>query len=148
MPQSQPSMPSKDALQRLLDGLQTLIREHLALARAEAKEDLRVMGRDLAYGAAGVPPLAVGYLMLMMALGYLLAQWLAPWAAFGIVALVNLGGGASLTVACRKRLMQNRLERKPSSTGEELQRNKAWLASLSESTRPAPDTKLTGHHST
>jgi hypothetical protein len=141
MSQSQPSMPSKDALQRLLDGLQTLIREHLALARAEAKEDLRGMGRDLAYGAAGVPPLAVGYLMLMMAFGYLLAQWLAPWAAFGIVALANLGGGALLTVVCRKKLLQNRSQ-KLSATGEELQRNKAWLASLTESTRPQPDSKL------
>jgi hypothetical protein len=146
MPQSQPSpthatMPSKDALQRLLDGLQNLVREHLALARAEAKEDLRAMGRDLAYGAAGVPPLAVGYLMLMLAFGYLLAQWLAPWAAFGIVALANLGGGALLTIISRKKLMESRL-RKHSAVGEELQTNKAWLSSLTETTRPQPDGKL------
>jgi Putative Actinobacterial Holin-X, holin superfamily III len=141
MSQTQPSMPSKDAFQRLLDGLQTLVREHLALARVEAKEDLRIMGRDLAYGAAGVPPLAVGYLMLMMALGYLLAQWLETWAAFGIVAALNLGGGAVLTVVCRKKLMQTRLQRR-SATGEELQTNKAWLSSLTETTRPQPDGKL------
>jgi hypothetical protein len=146
MPQSQPSptpatMPSKDALQRLLDGLQNLVREHLALARAEAKEDLRAMGRDLAYGAAGVPPLAVGYLMLMLAFGYLLAQWLAPWAAFGIVALANLSGGTALTIVSRKKLMESRL-RKHSAVGEELQTNKAWLSSLTETTRPQPDGKL------
>jgi Putative Actinobacterial Holin-X, holin superfamily III len=146
MPQSQPSptpatMPSKDALQRLLDGLQNLVREHLALARAEAKEDLRAMGRDLAYGAAGVPPLAVGYLMLMLAFGYLLAQWLAPWAAFGIVALANLSGGAALTIVSRKKLLESRL-RKHSAVGEELQTNKAWLSSLTETTRPQPDGKL------
>ncbi|MCA1827447.1 MAG: phage holin family protein [Myxococcales bacterium] len=64
-------MPSKDALQRLIDGLQTLIREHLALARAELKDDARTMGRDLLVGAAGVPALAAGYLLLMMAIGYL-----------------------------------------------------------------------------
>jgi len=150
MPQSQPSpaaagapatVPSKDALHRLLDGLQNLVREHLALARAEAKEDLRSMGRDLAYGAAGAPLLAVGYLMLMLAFGYLLAQWLAPWAAFGIVALANLGGGAALTIVSRKRLMESRL-RKRSAKGEELQSNKAWLSSLTETTRPQPDGKL------
>jgi Putative Actinobacterial Holin-X, holin superfamily III len=137
----QPSVPSKDALQRLLDGLQNLVREHLALARAEAKEDLRTMGRDLAYGAAGVPPLAVGYFMLMLALGYLLAQWLAPWAAFGIIALVNLSGGAVLTIICRQKLMESRAL-KLESTGAELQSNKAWLSSLTETTRPQPDGKL------
>ncbi len=63
MPQNQPSMPAKDALQRLLDGLQTLMKEHLALARAELKDDVRTMGRDLLVAAAGVPALAVGYLM-------------------------------------------------------------------------------------
>lgn len=142
MPQSQqPHVPSKDALQRLLDGLQNLVREHLALARVEAKEDLRNMGRDLAYGAAGVPPLAVGYFMLMLALGYLLAQWLAPWAAFGIVALLNLSGGAALTVICRKKLMESRAL-KLENIGAELQSNKAWLSTLTETTRPQPDAKL------
>jgi hypothetical protein len=138
------TMPSKDALQRLLDGLQNLVREHLALARVEAKEDLRTMGRDLAYGAAGVPPLAVGYFMLMLALGYLLAQWLAPWAAFGIVALVNLGAGGVLTVICRKKLMESRAL-KLHDTANELQTNKAWLASLTETTKPQGETKPAAH---
>ncbi|HEX4382323.1 MAG TPA: phage holin family protein [Myxococcales bacterium] len=138
------TLPSKDALQRLLDGLQNLVREHLALARVEAKEDLRTMGRDLAYGAAGVPLLAVGYFMLMLALGYLLAQWLAPWAAFGIVAVVNLGAGAALTIVCRKKLMESRAL-KLNSTANELQTNKAWLSSLSETTKPQPDGKVAAH---
>jgi hypothetical protein len=133
--------PSKDALQRLLDGMQTLVREHLALARAEAKEDLRSMGRDLALGAAGLPAILVGYLMLMMAVGYLLAQWLESWAAFGIVALANLAVGAGLTVACRKKLSRNRSQLR-TSAGAELQRNKDWLASLPETTRPQSDGKL------
>ena len=64
---------SKDALQQLLDGLQSFIREHLALARVEMKEDLRGLGRDLAIGAAGMPALAAGYLLSMIAIGYLLA---------------------------------------------------------------------------
>jgi hypothetical protein len=121
--------------------MQTLVREHLALARAEAKEDLRGMGRDLALGAAGLPALLVGYLMLMMAVGYLLAQWLESWAAFGIVALANLAAGAGLTVACRKKLSRNRSGLR-TSAGAELQRNKAWLASLPQTTRPQSDGKL------
>ena len=90
-------MPSKDALQRLIDGLQTLIREHLALARAEIKDDLRLMGRDLLVGASGVPALAAGYLLLMVAIGYLLGDevwravqfvdWGVRWIALGVVVI-------------------------------------------------------------
>jgi uncharacterized membrane protein YqjE len=126
---------SKDALQRLLDGLQTLIREHLALARVEIKDDLRSMARDGAVGAAGVPALAAGYLLMMIAIAYLLALWLPIWAAFGIVALINLGVGAAMSLAGLRKVMRQRpgLHR----TNEELKKDKAWLAGLArESTRP------------
>src|SRR6202165_284297 len=93
------TMPSRDALQRLLDGLQMFIREHLALARSEMKADLRAMGRDLAVCAAGVAGVVAGYLLFMIATGYLLSVWLPQWAGFGIVALLNLGAGGSLTLA-------------------------------------------------
>src|SRR5437764_13424985 len=94
-----PTMPSRDALQRLLDGLQTFIREHLALARVEMKQDLRAMGKDLAVGAAGVPALGAGYLLLMVALALLLSRWLPSWAAFRLVAVVNLAAGRALTLS-------------------------------------------------
>ena len=126
-------MPSKDALQRLLDGLQTLIREHLALARLELKDDLRAMGRDLLVGAAGVPALAAGYLLLMIAIGYLLGLWLPDWAAFGIVALANLGAGGAVTFAGVRKVTKKRIAL--TKTGEELQADRSWLASLKEGTR-------------
>src|SRR2546430_14874513 len=91
------TVPSRDVLHRLLDGLQTLIREHLALARVELKQDLRTMGRDLATGAAGLPPLAAGFLLLMVAIASLLSLWIPAWAAFGIVALVNLAARRAIT---------------------------------------------------
>ena len=129
------STPSKDALQRLIDGLQTLIRGHLALARAEIKDDLRSMGRDLLVGAAGVPALAAGYLLLMIAIGYLLALWLPNWAAFGIVATVNLAAGGAVSLAGVRKVMRQRVAMP--RTGEELQRDKLWLASLKEGARAA-----------
>jgi uncharacterized membrane protein YqjE len=125
--------PSKDALQRLIDGLQTFIREHLALARAELKDDVRTMGRDLIVGAAGVPALAAGYLLLMIAIGYLLGVWLPLWAAFGIVAVLNLAVGGAVTLAGVRKIMRQRVGLK--RTGEELQRDKAWLASLKDGSR-------------
>ena len=127
-------MPSKDALQRLLDGLQTLFREHLALARLEIKDDVKSMGRDLLAGAAGVPALAAGYLLLMIALSFLLAVWMPNWAAFGIVALVNLGAGGGVTFVGIRKAMRKRVGL--SKTGEELRADKQWLASLRPGTRP------------
>ena len=126
--QSAQTSSSKDALQRLIDGVQTLIREHMALARAEAKEDIRQMGRDALVGAAGLPALAAGYLLLMIAISFLLALWIPSWAAFGIVALVNLGVGGAVSFLGIRKIVRNRVEL--SHTGEELQRDKQWLAQL------------------
>jgi hypothetical protein len=126
------TMPSKDALQRLLDGLQMFIREHLALARSEMKADLRTMARDLAVCAAGVPALVAGYLLLMIALGYLLSVWLPQWAGFGIVALLNLGAGGSLTLAGMSRVRGERVELP--HMAEELRRDREWLAGLKQGT--------------
>ena len=122
------SVPARDALQRLIDGLQTLMREHIALARAELKDDLRNTGRDLLVSAAGVPALAAGYLLLMVSIGFLLAVWIPQWAAFGIVALVNLGAGGFLSMVWGKRVLKQRIELR--RTGEELRKDKEWLASL------------------
>ena len=123
-----PPGTSKDALQRLIDGLQTLIKEHLALARAEAKENLRQMGRDALVGAAGVPALAAGYLLLMMAFGFLLALWIPSWAAFAIVAALNLAAGGAVSFMGIRKVMRGRVDLP--RTGEELQRDKQWLAQL------------------
>jgi uncharacterized membrane protein YqjE len=130
-----PSTSSKDALQQLLDGLQTFIREHLALVRVEMKEDLRVLGRDLAMGAAGAPALAAGYLLLMIAFAYLLAIWLPNWAAFGIIAVANLGFGAVLTGSGMRRVMRSRVEL--TRTASEFRRDREWLASLKQGPRHA-----------
>ena len=128
MASAPPPIPSIDALQRLLGGLQTFIHEHLALARAEIKDDLRSTGRELLVSAAGLPALVAGYLLLMIAAGYLLGIWLPLWGAFGIVALVNLGAGGAVTWLGLRKVIQTRVSM--SRTGEELQRDKAWLSDL------------------
>jgi uncharacterized membrane protein YqjE len=134
MQKAQPVTPGRDALQRLIDGVQTLIREHMALARAELKEDLRGMGRDLLAGAAGLPALAAGYLLLMVAIGYLFALWLPAWAAFGIVAVANLATGAAITYAGVRKVMAKRVDLQ--RTADELQRDKQWLSTMKNG-RPA-----------
>ena len=132
------SLPPKDAFQRLIEGLQTFIREHLALARSEAKDELVSVGRDLAVAASGLPFLLTGYLLLMIAAGFALSLVLPSWAAFGIVALVNLGAGGALTFVLGRRLLQKRSVLP--ETGRELERNKQWVAQLKNATdvRPQP----------
>src|SRR2546428_10895926 len=90
------TVPSRDALHRLLDGLQTLIREHLALARVELKQDLRTMGRDLATGAAGLPPLAAGFLLLVFWIAPPRSLWVPAWAPLGGGSLGGLGAGGGI----------------------------------------------------
>jgi len=123
-----PVPPPRDALARLIDGVQTLLREHLALAKVELKEDLRRTGRSVLLSAAGVPPLFAGYLLLMAGIALLLAQVLPSWAAFGIVAIANLIGGGLLSVAFAAKARQEKLALP--RTGEELRRDREWLSSM------------------
>jgi len=43
-----------------------------------------------------MPALGAGYLLLMVAMSFLLSSWLPYWAAFGIVALANLVTGGTV----------------------------------------------------
>src|SRR5437762_2492349 len=119
----------KDSLRRLLDGLQTLIREHLALARVEAREELRMFGKDIALSAAGVPVILAGFLLLLVAVALLLANWMAAWAAFGLVALFSLGTGAMITFVWGRRASEDRPQLEQSGTelrrGRVLRRSRA-----------------------
>jgi uncharacterized membrane protein YqjE len=132
MPNSDPhaAVSPRDALARLLDGVQTLFREHLALAKTELKDDLRRAGRDLLLSAAGLPPLFVGYALLMVALALLIAQVLPGWLAFAIVAVLNAGAGGALTLVFMNKARQEKIALP--RTEEELQRDREWLSSLRE----------------
>jgi len=123
-----------DAFQRLIDGIQLLIREHLALARVELRDDLRALGRDLFLAALGVPLLVTGYLIAMISLALGLTAVLLPWAAFGAVALANLAGGAILTLVSVRRA-SSRKALPMSATTSELAQNRARVSSLAEPQR-------------
>jgi uncharacterized membrane protein YqjE len=127
----------RDALTRLLDGVQTLFREHLALAKTELKDDLRRAGRDLLVSAAGLPPLLVGYVLLMVAVALLIAQELPGWLAFALVGLLNLLAGGAVTLAFMSKAKRDKIALP--RTEEELRRDREWLASLrAHAQRPGP----------
>src|SRR4051794_9108734 len=130
------SAQTRDALNRLIDGFQTLVREHLALAKIELKEDLNRMARSLILSAAGVPALIAGYMLLNIAIALLLATVLVSWAAFGIVALVNLGGGSALTIVFGKKAKETRI--KLSETESEWRRKGEMLPGLNPGARAEP----------
>src|SRR4051794_6050884 len=130
------SAQTRDALNRLIDGFQTLVREHLALAKIELKEDVNRLARSLVLSAAGVPALIAGYMLLNIAIALLLATVMASWAAFGIVALVNLGAGSALTVVFGKKAKEMRISL--SETGSELRRNGEMLSGLKPGTQAEP----------
>ncbi len=132
------SLPQKDAFQRLIEGLQTFIREHLALAKSEARDELSALARDLAVVAVGVPFLLTGYLLLMVAAGCALSLLLPAWAAFGVVAVANLGAGSVLMFVLGRRILRRRVALP--RNGEELERSKQWVAQLKNATdvRPQP----------
>lgn len=134
------TLPPKDAFQRLIEGLQTFIREHLALAQAEAKDELRSLARDAAVAASGVPFLMAGYLLLMIAAGFALSLVLPSWAAFAVVAAVNLAAGGVLTFVLGRRILRKRVPL--ARTGQELQRDKQWVAQLKNATEVRPQAAL------
>jgi uncharacterized membrane protein YqjE len=133
-----PPATPRDALARLIDGVQTLFREHLALAKVELKDDIRRTGRSVLFSAAGLPPVFVGYVLLMVAIALLLRLVLADWAAFGIVALANLALGGALTAVFSAKVRVEKLALE--KTAEELRRDREWLSSLGNGngTRSSP----------
>lgn len=110
-----------DAVARLLDAVQLLVREHLELARAEMKQDARSLGRHLALAALGVPAVLAGWILAMTALA--LALPMPHAGAFGVVAALNVGGGLALSAAgLRKARREDLLLRR---SREELRRDRA-----------------------
>jgi uncharacterized membrane protein YqjE len=122
----------RDAVGRVLDAVQLLVREHIELARVEIKRDVRAMGRDLALAALGLPVLLTGWILAMAALA--LALPLPRWASFGTVALINLAGGAALTATGARRARGEQQILRDSR--EELFRDKAAVGSLAAAAAP------------
>ncbi len=91
------------ALSRLTDSLARLLSEHVALARAEVREDLRALGRDVAVVATFMPLLVVGYALVCVALALGLSAWLGSAWSFALVGGINLLAGAvAIAVATRR----------------------------------------------
>lgn len=119
------------SLASLLSGIvgdaQVLVRQEIALARQEIREEIssaKDAGIALAI-AGGV--LAVGGLLLVLTLAQALAYFLhwPVWAGYGVVGIVLAIGGYILLSSAQRRMKQ--INPMPEKTVETLKENVEWI---------------------
>lgn len=127
----------KPAFERLTDGLSTLVKQHLELARYELKQDMSTTGKRLGIIAACAVVALIGYLTLLGA-GILLAAWLggalAAFITTAAIAVVHLALAGGLAAYFGKQLR----EEKPvdlAQTNDELKEDKRWLREIGDKSR-------------
>jgi uncharacterized membrane protein YqjE len=115
-------------LRGILMDLRTLIREEVALARVEIREQAgRAKAAALSFGIA-VAALAFGGIFLLIALATAIADLLnwPVWAGFLIVAVVLSGVGMVMLTSGRKQLQS--VHAVPEETISTLKENSEWIA--------------------
>ena len=119
----------------IFDDLRTLIREEIALARIEMREQLgRARTAATSFAIAAVAMAFGGaFLLIAIALGIAdLLNWPA-WAGFAIVAVVMAAGGLLALSAGRKQLRD--FHAVPEETVTTVKENSAWIAKRMSSVR-------------
>jgi hypothetical protein len=92
-----------DLVRETVDGLRTLIADHIKLARVELATDLKSYGRSVAALAAAGGVLAVGYVFAWIAAALGLGRVIgAPLAFVAVAALHILVGGGAVAWAMGK----------------------------------------------
>jgi uncharacterized membrane protein YqjE len=103
----------------------TLVSAHLDLAKAELREDAKQAGRASAMLAAGAVGGLLAIAMLSAALGWALAEIMAPGWAFLIVGLLWAVVAGALVLAGKKRVAQ--MDSALDDTMHEIKEDQRWL---------------------
>ena len=121
----------ESSVSTLLSGIvgdaQTLVRQEIALARQEIREEIdQAKEAGIKLGISGAV-LAVGGLLLVLALAQALADLLdwPTWAGYGIVGIVLAIGGYILFSSAQKSMKE--VHPVPEKTVETLKENVAWI---------------------
>lgn len=126
-----------DALRRAADALVRLVREHLALARVELRNDLRVAARDAAFALAAVPVLVVGWALLMVSLALVSGTLFGTAGGFAVVGALHLAvGGVVMWVFAKKLAGGDRPDL--DVTTSVLQEDRRWLQRLTRARNSEP----------
>ena len=117
-----------DLFRQLAQDSATLVRQEMALAKAELRENVKSVARDTAKIAVGAVLAAVGALVLVLFLVLLLGDALGKyWAGALIVGILLLAIGAFLAMGAMKRLKKDSIT--PDQTLQTLKEDKQWLQS-------------------
>jgi uncharacterized membrane protein YqjE len=117
-----------DLFRQLAQDSATLVRQEVALAKAELRENVKSVARDAAKIAVGAVVAAVGALVLVAFLVLLLGDAVGRyWAGALIVGVLMVAIGALLAMGAMKRLKRDTIT--PEQTLQTLKEDKQWLQS-------------------
>ena len=123
-----------DLFRQLAQDSATLVRQEMALAKAELRENVNSVARDTAKIAVGAVVAAVGALVMVAFLVLLLGDVVGKyWAGALIVGVLFVAIGAFLAMGAMKRLKKDTLA--PEQTLQTLKEDKQWLQSETKRVR-------------
>ena len=123
-----------DLFRQLAQDSATLVRQEMALAKAELRENVKSVARDTAKIAVGAVVAAVGALVMVAFLVLLLGDVVGKyWAGALIVGVLFVAIGAFLAMGAMKRLKKDTLA--PEQTLQTLKEDKQWLRSEMQQVR-------------
>lgn len=115
-----------DVVKSAIRDAQDLIRGEIALAKAEAREEVSRLGAGIALLAGAAFAAVIGIVFLMTTIAWAISEVLAwpVWAGFAIVTAVMLIAAGALAYAGRSRM---RAERRMPHTVDTLKENMEWM---------------------
>ena len=124
-PRSRPGRPVSALLSDLALETSTLLRQEIALFKAELQEKLGRLGGGVGALVAGGVVAFSGWLVLLAAAVLGLSYVVAPWLAALIVGLIVLAIGAGLLLFGKSRINTDALV--PDRTLNSLREDQAWI---------------------
>ncbi|MFL5381569.1 MAG: phage holin family protein [Longimicrobiaceae bacterium] len=117
-----------DLFRQLAQDSATLVRQEMALAKAELRDNVKSVARDTAKIAMGAVLAGVGALVLVGFLVLLLGDAIGEyWAGALVVGILLVAIGGFLAMSAMKRLKQDSIT--PEQTLQTLKEDKQWLQS-------------------
>ncbi len=115
----------------VISDVQNIVRNEVRLAQAELKQEVGTLAGAAVMGVIAALAGLVGFIILMIGVSLLLAEWLDDWLAFviGGVGLFLIAG--VLAMAAKSRVSAANL--KPERTIDSLQQDKAWARDQAQS---------------
>jgi uncharacterized membrane protein YqjE len=110
----------------IVEDLQNIVRGEVQLAKTELKEDAGKMGKGAGMLAGGALVGLVGFIFVMLALTYLLNQWMRMWFAAGLVGVALLIIAAIVAMSGKSQMSAANL--KPQQTIDSVKEDQEWAS--------------------